>query len=166
MKLRTGIVVGGIAVIAAAVIAAIALGGGEPMADSANPDATTSQSPMPEPTTSPPGPSPTGEPAPTAGAYVNYVDTAIADAEGRILLFFHASWCPQCRAIESDILADGVPDGVTIVKVDYDGRQDLRQQYGVTLQTTFVEVDSSGAALQSHVAYDEPSLDAVIAAMI
>lgn len=83
-----------------------------------------------------------------------------------MLLFFHAPWCPQCRSVESDILAQGVPDGLTIIKVDYDSRQDLRQQYGVTLQTTFVEVDADGTELQKHVAYDDPRLDAVVAAML
>lgn len=113
-------------------------------------------------------PAPSDEPADllTAGVYVEYSDSAIAAAEGRVLLFFHAPWCPQCRSIESDIDAQGVPDGVTIIKVDYDSNQSLRQQYGVTLQTTFVEVTSSGEALQSHVAYDEPHLDAVIDAML
>jgi thiol-disulfide isomerase/thioredoxin len=111
-------------------------------------------------------PAPEPPPSDTAGAYVEYSDDAIAQAEGRVLLFFHAPWCPQCRSVESDILAQGVPDGVTIIKIDYDSRQDLRQQYGVTLQTTFVEVDAEGTELQKHVAYDDPHLDAVIAAML
>ena len=102
----------------------------------------------------------------TPGVYVDYSENAIAEAEGRVLLFFHASWCPQCRAIEEDILADGVPDGVTIVKVDYDDYQNLRAEYGVTLQTTFVEVDARGEALQSYVAYDDPRLAVVIDAML
>ncbi len=101
-----------------------------------------------------------------AGTYVEYSDTAIADAQGTRLLFFHASWCPQCRSIDADIAADGVPDDVTIIKVDYDSNQALRQQYGVTLQTTFVEVDAAGNAIQSFVAYDTPSLRAVIDAML
>ena len=105
-------------------------------------------------------------PSDTVGVYVDYSDDAIAQAQGRVLLFFHAPWCPQCRSVENDILAEGVPAGVTIIKVDYDSRQDLRQQYGVTLQTTFVEVDDAGAELQKHVAYDDPHLDAVIAAML
>ena len=109
---------------------------------------------------------PTATATATEGAYVEYSDDAIAQAEGRVLLFFHAPWCPQCRSVESDILAQGVPDGVTIIKVDYDSRQDLRQQYGVTLQTTFVEVDADGAEVQKHVAYDDPHLDAVVAAML
>lgn len=126
-----------------------------------------------------PTPSPTSTPLadetpivePTAAAqivpgYVEYSDDAIAQAEGRVLLFFHAPWCPQCRSIEDDILDDGVPEGLTIIKVDFDSRQDLRQQYGVTLQTTFVEVDAEGNELQKHVAYDDPYLDAVVAAML
>lgn len=102
----------------------------------------------------------------TAGTYVEYSNTAIADAVGTRLLFFHAPWCPQCRAVEEDILASGVPDGVTIIKVDYDSNQALRQQYGVTLQTTFVEVDAAGAPVETFVAYETPTLQAVIDAML
>jgi thiol-disulfide isomerase/thioredoxin len=100
------------------------------------------------------------------GDYVEYSDTAIADAKGTILLFFHATWCPQCRSLDSDIVASGVPDDVTIIKVDYDSHQDLRQKYGVTMQTTFVKVDSAGGALSSFVAYSDPRLQSVIDEML
>jgi len=120
--------------------------------------------------TATPGPTPVQTPEATSvvtpGAYVDYSETAIADAQGRVLLFFHAPWCPQCRSVEADILAQGVPAGVTIVKIDYDSNQALRQQYGVTLQTTFVEVDATGSPLQSYIAYDDPHLNAVIDAML
>jgi thiol-disulfide isomerase/thioredoxin len=161
MSRRAALIVGGIAVvILAAVIAALGLRG-QPMSEGAQPTATPSQSasPAPEPSVT------ESSPSVAPGSYVEYTDTAVADADGRILLFFHAPWCPQCRALEADILASGVPNGITIVKVDYDSRQDLRQQYGVTLQTTLVEVDSSGAARASHVAYDDPTLAAVLAAL-
>ena len=107
--------------------------------------------------------------APAPGRYLGYDEynaapTAFAGTD--VVLFFHAPWCPQCRSIESDIFAQGVPEGVTIVKVDYDSNQSLRQQYGVTLQTTFVEVDAAGTGLQTHVAYDDPHLNAVIDAML
>lgn len=102
----------------------------------------------------------------TAGVYEEYSDTAIANAEGTTLLFFHAPWCPQCRAVESDILAQGVPAGVTIIKVDFDSRQDVRQKYDVNQQTTFIKLDGSGNEVQRFVAYDDPSLQAVIAAML
>jgi len=100
------------------------------------------------------------------GDYVDYSPSAIADAEGRVILFFHADWCPQCVAADGDITASGVPSGITIVKVDYDTNQDLRAEYGVTQQTTFVEVDSDGTKVQDNfVAYADPSLNAVLTAL-
>jgi thiol-disulfide isomerase/thioredoxin len=147
-----------VAVIVAAIVAVLVLA--PPTAPGAAPAASSSP-------TAEAGPTPgVTAPGTSAGSYVDYSDDAITRAEGRVLLFFHAPWCPQCRSVESDILAEGVPAGVTIIKVDYDSRQDLRQRYGVTLQTTFVEVDADGTELQKHVAYDDPHLDAVIAAML
>lgn len=158
MDRRLGLVALGIALaIVAAIVAVMVVG--RPTAPDAAPTASTipaeEATPTPEVTA----------PETTPGAYIEYSDDGIAQAEGRVLLFFHAPWCPQCRSVESDILAEGVPAGFTIIKVDYDSRQDLRQRYGVTLQTTFVEVDADGAELQKHVAYDDPHLAAVIAAM-
>lgn len=117
------------------------------------------------PSTTPVPATPEQPAAVTPGVYTEYSDTAIADAAGRTVLFFHAPWCGQCRDLESDILSEGVPDGVTIIKVDYDSHQDLRQKYGVTMRTTFVEIDASGSVSQSFVAYDTPQLTAVIDAL-
>ncbi|CAN5336836.1 hypothetical protein BH11ACT3_BH11ACT3_19090 [soil metagenome] len=103
--------------------------------------------------------------ASTTGVYVDYSDTAIADAQGRVVLFFHAPWCGQCRQLESDILSEGVPDGITIIKVDWDTHQDLEEKYGVPMRTTFVELDDNDQVVQRHVAYEEPRLSAVITAM-
>lgn len=97
----------------------------------------------------------------TAGVYTDYNAAALAKTEGTILLFFHASWCPQCRAIEKDIYEKGVPENVTVYKVDYDSNQALRKTYGVTLQTTFVRVDREGNKLASFVAYNDPTFSAV-----
>ena len=99
--------------------------------------------------------------APATGAYVDYSSSVIASTTGTKLLFFHASWCPQCRALEADIKKQGVPDGVTIIKVDYDTNQALRQKYGVTLQTTIVKVDDNGNLVKKYVAYEDPTLDSV-----
>ena len=103
--------------------------------------------------------------AAAAGTYVEYSDAALAAAEGTPVLFFHAPWCPQCRALEEDIIASGVPEGVTILKVDYDSRQDLRQRHGVTLQTTLVAVDESGEATSVFVAYDDPTLESALSGL-
>lgn len=90
-------------------------------------------------------------PQPVAGRYVSWADfeaDRAAYADSQVVLFFHAPWCPSCRATEEAIDADGVPDGLTIVKVDFDTATDLRQQYGVTVQHTFVHVDADGTALR------------------
>lgn len=96
------------------------------------------------------------------GAYVDYSDNVIANTAGTKLLFFHAAWCPQCVDLETDIKKNGVPAGVTIIKVDYDTNQGLRQKYGVTLQTTVVKINDSGQLVKKFVAYDEPTLNAVV----
>lgn len=97
----------------------------------------------------------------TAGAYVDYSANALASATGTKLIFFYAPWCPQCRALEASIKESSIPNGVTIFKADYDSNQELRQKYGVTLQTTLVSVDDTGSKLSSYVAYDTPTFDAV-----
>lgn len=82
-----------------------------------------------------------------AGTYEAYVENKLAMAEtGDVVLFFHASWCPTCKAANGDITAhlDSIPSGLTILKTDYDSSTALRQKYGVTMQHTFVQVDSRG----------------------
>lgn len=125
-----------------------------------------------QPSTAPPASSPstetmTDEPAEadaTGGAYVDYSDEVLAETTGARVLFFHASWCPKCRALEESIKAGDIPDGLTIFKVDYDNSAELRQKYGVTLQTTIVYIDGTGAELSQDVLYDDTSLDALLAA--
>lgn len=95
------------------------------------------------------------------GIYKDYSVEALASVTGKKYLFFHAPWCPQCRNIENGIKAQGVPAGFTILKVDYDSNQSLRQKYGVTLQTTFVSLDDNNDGTGKYVAYDEPTFDAV-----
>lgn len=112
---------------------------------------------QPQPTTTHPAPSNEAQ----AGKYIDYSAEVLNETQGTKLLFFHASWCPQCRAIEASINATAIPAGVTIFKVDYDSHQALRQKYGVTLQTTFVKVNDAGEKVDSYVAYDEPTFDSV-----
>ena len=96
------------------------------------------------------------------GEYVPYDHIELAHASGRKILFFHAEWCPQCRQLDTDIKKQGVPGNTIIFKVDYDTATDLRQAYGVTLQTTFVEVDDKGQLVKKYVAYDTPTLAATL----
>ncbi len=95
------------------------------------------------------------------GSYTTYTEEEFAKTEGQRILYFHATWCPQCRQLDDSLTNATVPDGVTIFKVDYDTNQSLRQKYDVTLQTTLVEVDGNEEKIKSYVAYNEPSFDSV-----
>ena len=102
----------------------------------------------------------------TKGSYVDYYEGVIAATSGHKIIFFHAPWCPQCRALEADIKTGLIPGGLTIIKTDYDSMQELRQKYGVTIQTTLVKVDDQGNLIKKYVAYDEPTLDNLVANLL
>ncbi len=81
------------------------------------------------------------------GSYEAYSSEKIARAEsGDVVLFFHASWCPSCRSLNSDIETNmsSIPEGVSILKVDYDKETELKKKYGVTYQHTLVQVHKDG----------------------
>ena len=99
-----------------------------------------------------------------AGRYVDYSESLVAESGfDTTILFFHAPWCPDCRAFDESISSSQLPDSTQILKVDYDSSKDLRQRYGITVQTTFVSVDSAGEAKQKWAGYGkETTLDAVL----
>ena len=74
-------------------------------------------------------------------------DPATFHEAGDVVLFFNASWCPTCKATVESLDSAGVPAGLTVVSVDYDAATDLKKQYGVTVQHTFVQVDEQGNQL-------------------
>lgn len=107
---------------------------------SSAPDAKTPSTKRPESDKPAPAPQPSSTGA--VGYYGDYSDQRVQLAGyDKTILFFHAQWCSECRAFDQAIRAGVVPAGVQILKVDYDKRQDLRQKYGVRLQSTFVELD-------------------------
>lgn len=82
------------------------------------------------------------------GSYKTY-SPATVEAEqaagNKVVLFFHAPWCPFCKAADSAFnsrLSD-LPSGVALLKTDYDSSTELKQKYGVTYQHTFVQIDSN-----------------------
>ncbi len=82
-----------------------------------------------------------------SGSYETYSLEKLALAsEGDVVLFFRASWCPTCRALDADIKANmkNIPAKVAILDVDYDNSTALKQKYGVTYQHTLVQVDANG----------------------
>jgi hypothetical protein len=98
------------------------------------------------------------------GLYREYSDAAVADAGfDTTIIFFHASWCPECQAFERAIESEEIPDGVQILKTDYDSSGDLIDRYDVKIQTTFVRVDENGDEIATWVGYEKDrSVDAIL----
>ncbi len=87
-----------------------------------------------------------------AGSYEAYSPEkiALASANGDVVLFFRAMWCPSCRALDADLNANlkNIPANLTILHVDYDNSTDLKRKYGVTIQHTIVQVDKDGTLIK------------------
>lgn len=97
------------------------------------------------------------------GSYEAYSADKLALANsGDVVLFFRASWCPTCKALDADIHANlsKIPAGLTILDVDYDNSSDMKKKYGVTYQHTFVQVDAQGNALKKW--SGSPTLSALV----
>ena len=99
------------------------------------------------------------------GSYVAYAPEQIASAaaKGKVVLFFHASWCPTCRNLDLDIKAHlkDIPSDLTILDVDYDKSAELKKKYGITYQHTFAEVDANGTLIKKW--SGSPTLAALVA---
>jgi len=78
-----------------------------------------------------------------AWVYAEYDSSLVGNNESTVLAFF-APWCPSCVAADKSISGADVPEGLSILKVDFDSATDLRKKYGVTSQHTFVQVDADG----------------------
>jgi thioredoxin 1 len=78
--------------------------------------------------------------------YMDYDEMKVSDALAsgqKVALFFHATWCPTCKALEKNINAEisTIPTDTLIVKVDYDTSTEMKKKYGVTTQHTTVLID-------------------------
>lgn len=84
-------------------------------------------------------------------SYIEYSEDNLKMAENtKIVLFFNASWCPSCRALNSDIEKniDKIPTDITILKTDYDKETELRKKYSITSQHTLVQIDQNGTLIK------------------
>ena len=82
------------------------------------------------------------------GVFVDYSVSVVEEALGQgdqTVLFFHATWCPFCVEAAEEFSTQGVPAGVTVVKTDFDIYKDLKAQYGVRFQHTFVLLAADGS---------------------
>ncbi len=100
----------------------------------------------------------------TVGSYQDYSPEKISASKAdHIILSFSATWCPTCRALDTNIEEnlDNIPLDTEIFKVDYDTNIALRQKYGVTIQHTLVEIDRAGNIIKKW--SGSPTLNAIIA---
>lgn len=85
------------------------------------------------------------------GGYEDFAPEKLSWAkDGKVVLFFKASWCPTCRALDADITAHlgEIPNKFYIFKLDYDNSTELKKKYGITYQHTFVQVNEKGEMLK------------------
>jgi thiol-disulfide isomerase/thioredoxin len=98
-----------------------------------------------------------------AGVYEDYAPSKLAMAKtGKVILFFKASWCPECKAVDADIMShlSAIPKNLAILKVDYDTSAEMKKQYGVTIQHTFVQVDANGKQIKKWIG--SPTLSDIV----
>jgi thioredoxin 1 len=79
------------------------------------------------------------------------IDQVRAIAEkGAAIVYFHAEWCPTCRATMVSFRGrwPEVQPGITLIIADYDTETELKTRYGVTYQNTYVQVGPDGEKIQ------------------
>jgi thiol-disulfide isomerase/thioredoxin len=87
----------------------------------------------------------TGDAMMVKGSFSSYDSAKLVNAEkGKVVLFFSAAWCPTCQEANKNLNASSAPEGLTLLKLDYDNSNDLKKKYGVTYQHTYVQVDKDG----------------------
>lgn len=90
----------------------------------------------------------TNEIVQTNANYMVYDAQKVSDSDENKVLFFHASWCPDCVAANKSIAETSTTTWLKIFKIDFDDSVELRKKYGVTKQHTFVQIDSDGELIK------------------
>lgn len=86
------------------------------------------------------------------GSYINlgtYQGNEDQYSGTNVVLFFNAEWCSTCEVARTNFESskNSIPGDLTIVVVDFDNSIELRKQYGVTVQHTFVQIGDEGSSL-------------------
>jgi thiol:disulfide interchange protein len=86
--------------------------------------------------------------------YQKYSKEKLAEADSKtVILFFKASWCPSCKALDKNINENlsQIPDDVLILEVAYDKSSgateeelELGKRNNVNYQHTLMVVDTNG----------------------
>jgi len=87
-----------------------------------------------------------------SGRYISlreYESTRSSHSNSDVVLFFNANWCSTCKLARDNFekTLEEFPDNLTIVLVDFDSETDLKKEYGVLIQHTFVQISNSGKEL-------------------
>lgn len=83
--------------------------------------------------------------------YTSYSPEAVKNFDGDTVVFFHASWCGSCNAADENYSNSEIPEGLMLLKADFDSNTDLRKTYGIVNQHTFVQVDANGGLIKKWV---------------
>ncbi|PIR54213.1 hypothetical protein COU75_02155 [Candidatus Peregrinibacteria bacterium CG10_big_fil_rev_8_21_14_0_10_42_8] len=81
--------------------------------------------------------------------YTTYTNGVIGNGQISVL-FFHATWCPACKK-NNELLEEWYSSeqfSRSVYKIDFDTATELRKQFGVTGQDTFILIDESGEEIE------------------
>jgi len=81
-----------------------------------------------------------------ATGYTDFSEGVLTNGETKVV-FFHADWCPACRANEKKIMGwldSGMSFDNTVYKANFDTESAAKAALGVTSQDSFVVVDGEG----------------------
>lgn len=91
--------------------------------------------------------------------YADYRDGVLGRGQ-KAVLFFYAPWFPFCTENDLRLKALYASGGIAVptYRVNYDGATELRLEYTVVTQDTFVLVDGDGTRLSAIVHPDDAEL--------
>lgn len=86
-----------------------------------------------------------------ADRYLEFSPETLAAAHTRedtVVLYFWAPWCSTCSTLDHDLIEGvaAVPDGITLLRVNYDQASELKERYSVAIQHTFVQLNETNEA--------------------
>ncbi|MBN2736377.1 MAG: thioredoxin family protein [Spirochaetales bacterium] len=78
--------------------------------------------------------------------FTNETDAQALAKNGAVVYFFGATWCPNCKNFYTDLIKNykKIPEKVTLIFVNYDTQNKLKQKYGVVTQHSFVQINADG----------------------
>jgi len=85
----------------------------------------------------------------SVGSYTAFTPGVIGNGTESVL-FFHATWCPKCKENDGRLkdFYGSADYPRSVYKIDYDTATDLKSQYGITGQDTFVVIDGNGKEIE------------------